>query len=294
MNPSTNPLLAQSLAQATAILGQFAAQPNFLAQLRVAFGDNFDSNVALGIRNQFLSGDFSLIPDVRVLTNRELGTANGAYAGDLDEIFVASDFLAGHVGPALSGVEGDVAAVSELLVEEVGHKLDRLLNGGVDSPGDEGNIFRLLATGQGLSAETLAGLRTQDDHAAIVVDGLAVAVERQDFTGTNGNDTLVGTSGDDNFYPLKGTDSIDGGAGIDQLIIDNTTDTVATTITYTTTTNGTITGGTNSGTTFKNIEKVNLTTGSGADNIDISATTQTSGAQYNYNTALSAVMQYTR
>jgi hypothetical protein len=49
MNPLTNPLLAQSLAQATATLQYFAYQPNFLEQLRVAFGDEFDSSVACTI-----------------------------------------------------------------------------------------------------------------------------------------------------------------------------------------------------------------------------------------------------
>jgi Ca2+-binding RTX toxin-like protein len=208
-----NPQVIQSVQS---YLAQFAATDDFESKIETAFGTNVGS---AAIRQQWLSGDFSLIPDIRVLTNGELGTANGAYAASLDKILVSSDFLAQH--------QDDVAAVAELLLEEVGHKIDAVLNGNFDSPGDEGNIFRLLATGYDVSDRVLAGLRTQDDHAVVMVDGLAVAVERQDFTGTNGNDTLVGTSGNDNFFPLKGADKIDGGAGIDTLTIDNSTDTVA-------------------------------------------------------------------
>jgi Ca2+-binding RTX toxin-like protein len=97
------------------------------------------------------------------------------------------------------------------------------------------------------------------------------------FNGTDGNDLLppVGgdNSGDDIFNPGKGKDTIDGGAGTDILNINNSTDTAATTISYTTVTNGVINGGSNDGTTFKNIEAVNFTTGSGNDSINITATT---------------------
>ena len=113
-------LLDRSLALAATKLQQFANQADFIDKLRIAFGDNFDSNIALGIASLFQAGDFSLIPDIQILTNGELAGANGAYAGALDEIFVSSDFLAQH--------PDDLNAVSELLLEEIGHKFDRLLN----------------------------------------------------------------------------------------------------------------------------------------------------------------------
>jgi uncharacterized delta-60 repeat protein len=94
------------------------------------------------------------------------------------------------------------------------------------------------------------------------------------YSGT-GNDSINGGAGDDNIASGTGNDTIDGGAGNDSLSISNSSDTANTTIAYTTATNGVITGGSNHGTTFKNIETLNITTGSGADNIDISATTAT-------------------
>jgi Ca2+-binding RTX toxin-like protein len=259
-------LLRQGLSQATATLQQFAGQANFLAQLRTAFGDSFDIEIGLGIASQFQAGDFRFLPKILVLSRGELGTANGAYAGDLDQIFVSSDFLAQH--------PNDVNAVAELFLEEIGHKLDRLLNGKVDSPGDEGAIFRLLATGYPLSDEVLAGLKTQDDYATISVDGQAVAIETQFFSGTSGNDSFLGTDGDDDFFPGIGADFVDGKAGNDYLYIDSS---VAlpyfnqdTTVVYTTQTNGRITGGYSNGTTFRNIESMGLFTSFGNDNINLS------------------------
>jgi hypothetical protein len=168
-----NTLLDRGFAQAIAQLRHFAEQDEFLAQLHVAFGDMFDPQIAEGIASQLQTGDLSLLPKIQVLTEGELGTANGAYAEALDTILVSADFL--------ERAEDDVNVVAELLLEEIGHKLDCLLNGYVDSPGDEGAIFLLLATGYPLSEHTLAGLRAADDHAVIQVAGQLVGVEQQDF-----------------------------------------------------------------------------------------------------------------
>ncbi|HEY6869460.1 MAG TPA: hypothetical protein VI199_06855, partial [Novosphingobium sp.] len=43
------------------------------------------------------------------------------------------------------------------------------------------------------------------------------------ITGTNGNDSLIGTTGADNFSPLLGRDTVAGGAGFDLLTIDYST-----------------------------------------------------------------------
>jgi hypothetical protein len=292
MNTQPNALLRQARVQATVILQRFAQQADFLEQLLVAFGDSVDRNIALGIRQQFRSGDFSLIPEIQVRSGGELGTANGAYAAAIDEIFVSSDFLAQHQphsssGGALlvlseaegilsRGVEisaaGDVNAVTELLLEEIGHKLDRLLNGTVDSPGDEGAIFRLLAIGYDVSAQTLAGLKSQDDHGVITVDGQSIEIEKQGFTGNSEHNVLIGTSEDDTFDLQDGAISIDGRDGGDSLFINNRNDNDDITINYGGGLGyGAVTGGPNDGTTFQSIETVEIATGFGNDNINVSA-----------------------
>jgi Ca2+-binding RTX toxin-like protein len=101
-------------------------------------------------------------------------------------------------------------------------------------------------------------------------------------TGTNtlssgaGNDTIVGGIGTDYIYAGTGIDNIDGKAGTDYLSISNSLDIANTSINYTSVTNGTIVGGSNNGTTFKNIELLSFTTGTGNDNINISAATGSS------------------
>src|SRR5688572_12906025 len=40
------------------------------------------------------------------------------------------------------------------------------------------------------------------------------------FTGTNGNDNLAGGGDSGTLYPLLGTDTADGGAGSDTLVVD--------------------------------------------------------------------------
>jgi Ca2+-binding RTX toxin-like protein len=168
MKPIADTLLQQGLVQATAKLQQFANQDNFLAQLRVAFGDNFDENIALGITSQFQSGDFSLLPEIQVLSNGELGGANGAYVSENRAIYISADLLAGN----------DLDAVNSLLLEEIGHYLDDVLqNNGSDTPGDEGELFAKLAQGKPVGSEELARLQGEDDRGTLQINGQTFSAE---------------------------------------------------------------------------------------------------------------------
>ena len=103
-------------------------------------------------------------------------------------------------------------------------------------------------------------------------DALSGLGGNDNLYGEAGNDTLNGGDGDDYLAPGTGSDSIDGGNGSDYLDIDNRNDTADTTISYTNINNGSITGGSNNGTVFQGIERTRLRTGSGNDNINVSAT----------------------
>jgi hypothetical protein len=118
----------QSLQAVQNQLALFAAQGNFDAIMTTAFGSRLDRAKLQLLRQQWLSGNFSVIPDIQILSQGELGTANGAYAASLDKIFISSDFLA----------YASESQVTTLILEEVGHRIDQLLNGGADSAGDEG------------------------------------------------------------------------------------------------------------------------------------------------------------
>ncbi len=188
-------------------LANFAAQDNFDLAIATAFGNNFDLSQLADLRQQWLAGDFSVIPTIQVLTEGELRGANGAYAAELDRIFISSDFLA----------TASEASITSVLLEEVGHRIDQLLNGNIDSAGDEGEIFSALARGIDLSPETLAALQSQNDHAVITVGGRSITVEENTFNGTEGDDTYGGSPADDLIYGYGGKDTLFGADGNDTI-----------------------------------------------------------------------------
>jgi RHS repeat-associated protein len=291
-------LTSQDFPAVRQYLAQFAATDDFDRKIASIFGTEIDRVQLAKIREQWLDGDFSIIPEIEILDRGELGTANGAYAGSLDSpsgtlrerILVSADFLAQH--------GTDIQAIAGLLLEEIGHKIDRVLNGGVDSRGDEGAIFRLLVTGETVSDEILAGLRGKDDRTTILLDGNAVEIEKQDFFGDAGgvvtDDSISGTVGDDNIFGLGGNDNlrglegndtinggngddtitettaantIDGGAGNDRLFLSATD--VGVTVTYTDANNIT----TSTGDKITGIEFLEFTGGTGNDTLNATAAT---------------------
>jgi Ca2+-binding RTX toxin-like protein len=209
---------AQIYATAIARLQQFASQEDFLDQLQVAFGERFDGEVAIGIKNLLQEGDTSFLPAIEVRSNEELAGANGAYDNSRDRILLSEDFLHNY--------RDRPDFIVNLLLEEIGHKFDRLLNGDIDSAGDEGAIFAAIAQGQSLSPEALVQLRSEDDWRTLAIDGQQVVVEMESWTGTSGDDTYSGTAADDTLSGLEGNDTLNGLGGIDYLFGDDGNDTL--------------------------------------------------------------------
>jgi Ca2+-binding RTX toxin-like protein len=200
-------LLART--QATTVLQNLAKGGGLRTIFQTAFGNSFSEIAYQQLVSAWKVGNFSKLPKIEVLTHGELGLANGAYAAASNTIYLSGDFL------ARSG--NNLAAVADVLIEEIGHSVDQFINQGRDSAGDEGEIFRLLARGTVLSAGQLAALRGQNDHAVVIVGGRGVAIEQSTFFGTAGDDTLIGTSVYDQLYGFQGNDYLDSGGGNDEL-----------------------------------------------------------------------------
>ncbi|MGN7884186.1 beta strand repeat-containing protein, partial [Ensifer sp. 22460] len=83
-----------------------------------------------------------------------------------------------------------------------------------------------------------------------------------DNAASSGNDILNGGSGNDTLYSYGGADTLDGGDGEDTAVIDRSTATAALNISMISTTAATAIG---DGTTFVNVEHVQITGGSGDD-----------------------------
>ena len=70
------------------VLFNFAQSDDFWADLETAFGASYDLVKATELRQQWRSRNFSQLPPIEVLSREVLGTANGAYAIALKEIYL--------------------------------------------------------------------------------------------------------------------------------------------------------------------------------------------------------------
>ena len=171
-----SPALAQASVQAQGLLDDFLQRPDAREQLFALFnGGQTEASTAWQqaadtLLAELRSGSYSL--QVQLLSGAEMQAALGAFTtqgpGGSTFIFVNADWL--KLSP-------DSASISRVLLEEIGHSLDARLNPGTDTAGDEGEAFAALASGQTLTQADNDRIATEDDHAVVVIDGTAYAVE---------------------------------------------------------------------------------------------------------------------
>ncbi|MBE9075183.1 hypothetical protein [Microcystis sp. LEGE 08355] len=70
------------------VLFDFPQSDGFWANWQTAFGTSYDVVKATELRQQWRSRNFSQLPSIEVLSDEVLGTANGAYAIALKEIYL--------------------------------------------------------------------------------------------------------------------------------------------------------------------------------------------------------------
>jgi hypothetical protein len=201
-----NSILQEALRSATTALSNFARKPNFWQDFELAFGKDFDRTQATQIRQGLINQEFSL--PVQVVPDQDMGIATGAYAAATDTVYLRESFVA----------NGDVDAISAVIVEELGHAIDSRINK-VETPGDEGAIFSLLTQGIKISQDILAELYAEDDWGTIWVDGQLLAVEMATIIGDDRPNDLVGVFNESNFINgFGGNDSLKGGRLDDTLL----------------------------------------------------------------------------
>jgi hypothetical protein len=148
-------------------LSNFASLENFWSLFDTAFGTQYDYLTAFTLKSQWQSQDFSLFPQIEVVSSEVLGTAKGAYAISTNKIYLSDAFISSASQQSLEAV----------ILEEFGHFVDAQVNA-TDTLGDEGELFSDLVRGVNLSAAELGGIKTENDHAVIVIDGQQVAIEQ--------------------------------------------------------------------------------------------------------------------
>jgi Ca2+-binding RTX toxin-like protein len=175
-----------SLASVYDQLTNFANLSNFWSLFNTAFGSSYDSVKAATFKYQWQNQNFSQFPQIEIVSNGVLGTANGAYAISTNRIYLSDAFI------SLANQQSLVAVI----LEEFGHFVDAQVNQ-TDTSGDEGELFSALVRGVNLSAAELSRIQTEDDHAVVMIGGEQVAIEQNEqllFTDNfdNGTSSLWG------------------------------------------------------------------------------------------------------
>jgi len=170
-NP-TNILNAQVMPTVYQSLQRFAADPNLSEKLKLAFGSDYNVQTAQTIVDNWLIGDFSTIPPIELVERGDIAGANGVFAAATNKIYLSKDILTGETA--------NTAAVEDVILEEIGHSIDALVNA-VDAPGDEGEIFADVVQGKTLAATDWANLKAEDDSTTINIDGKQYLAEMNSF-----------------------------------------------------------------------------------------------------------------
>ena len=137
---------------------------SYNALLQQVFGaQSSDATTAL---QTSLSGN-GLGMNLQILGGTTAGGINGAYTSTAH---TGSEAIYLNAAWLQSATADEIEAV---LLEEIGHAIDTRLNGTIDTPGDEGEIFSALL--RGVTPATAAF--SENDQRLISLNGMAVVIE---------------------------------------------------------------------------------------------------------------------
>ncbi|MDO9150231.1 MAG: Ig-like domain-containing protein [Methylotenera sp.] len=174
-------LLTQAQIEAQQYITDFLQSEMVIDKLFSMFhaGHQTMSDEWLQAANDFLlafnRGEVSL--NVLLQSGLEMRGAMGAFAANSAEgepaIYLNVDWIQSGVAA------GDITKV---LLEEFGHHIDAVINGLLDTPGDEGQMFAAVLLGEQTSYN---GFAQDDDHATLQIGEDLVAVELANFNFIN-------------------------------------------------------------------------------------------------------------
>ena len=184
------PISSSTLASVYSQLTSFARLENFWSLFDTAFGSNYDFATAATFKSQWQGGDFSLFPQIEIVSSEVLGSAKGAYAISTNKIYLSDRFVSVASQQSLEAV----------ILEEFGHFIDAQINLS-DSAGDEGEIWSNLVLNKPMTAAQLDVLKNENDGGTIAIDNQVISIEKSagyvdlDFGGGDG---IVNQSGLEN------------------------------------------------------------------------------------------------
>jgi hypothetical protein len=139
----------------------FVSQPDWVEQVKPAFGDSLNVEQANAIAQSIISGNLKVESLVNVVSAAALNGANSVYDPASNLIYLSQEFVDANAGNS--------GAIASALVEEFGHYLDTQVNT-QDSPGDEGKLFAAIVGGTLLSAADWTAIKAVDDSLPPVID----------------------------------------------------------------------------------------------------------------------------
>ena len=129
-NSNPSELLTALLPDWHLLLQGWSASDRLTAAAKEALLLNGEPQALKELVTRWSAGDFSGLPPIVLLPSSSMPGAAGAYAISTGTIYLNQNWLA----------TASAAQALAVLTEELGHHLDVLLNG-VDTPGDEGEVF---------------------------------------------------------------------------------------------------------------------------------------------------------
>ena len=182
MNSFIDSTIESGKQTASNLLDDFIGRSRIDSDLITAFGDSLDTDKGYRILESLAENNFENL-NIEIRLSQEINNAQGAYVLGSNTIYLSEEFITENIDRP--------DAIARVIVEEVGHYVDWKANI-EDAPGDEGAIFASLVSGNELSPEELATLKTEDDSAVIELDGETATIEqeriiyvRQGATGEN-------------------------------------------------------------------------------------------------------------
>jgi hypothetical protein len=193
--------LRPALQLAVDQLQEFAGSPEFNAKMTLAFGTGWDVKKAIDFAKSWVNQDFSQLPQIEIVLGTDISGANGAFAAETNKIYLSSNFLTQNANHP--------NAITSVVLEEIGHFIDSRLNA-TDSPGDEGDIFSRLVRGVAISANELAELKVEDDHAWVSIGGKSTEIEMSQIAmaSLNGRFYQSHQGMDNKIYTRSSTDGV--------------------------------------------------------------------------------------
>uniref|UniRef100_A0A8J7D0G0 Calx-beta domain-containing protein n=1 Tax=Desmonostoc muscorum LEGE 12446 TaxID=1828758 RepID=A0A8J7D0G0_DESMC len=166
--------LEVSLQNAYGNLIAASKSDDFMPKMAGIFGGTRDLSRLQALSSSWGMGDFSQLPTIQVLLSNSMNGANGAFSEVTRTIYLSSNYLSqGSSNPdTLTG------SITGVLLEEIGHFVDTLINPGSDTAGDEGELFAATVMGLPLSNAEKLLINSEDDRGFITIDGKAIAVEQ--------------------------------------------------------------------------------------------------------------------